>query len=268
MGGGDNFQQPNISEDQEVGRNARRHLRQQTAILTWLHTFSPETLLSTSLYERVGSDRVLPTDDPHHAAFHRLRARRLPWASRAIFPTTGAATSSRPVWTWFACEKTKASSSIAAAIPTCSPASVEGCCGGQASALLQDHFSPVRNLTAGPWSSLRLLRPGGYGRADQPARRPGVPLPKDQVSPARRLQPLFLARRPSNIPCWPALSATMRSIRTSGSATCAPTPRTMSKWDGRRNCDPRVSLELNAYLHTGHNSFENHEISIAASSFL
>jgi hypothetical protein len=26
---------------------------------------------------------------------------------------------------------------------------------------------------------------------------------------------------------------------------------------------PRVSLELNAYLHTGHNSFENHEISIS-----
>jgi Carboxypeptidase regulatory-like domain len=63
MGGGDNFQQPNITEDQEVGRNAQRHLRQQTAILTWL-TFSPETLLSTSIYERVGSDRVLPTTDP------------------------------------------------------------------------------------------------------------------------------------------------------------------------------------------------------------
>jgi hypothetical protein len=26
---------------------------------------------------------------------------------------------------------------------------------------------------------------------------------------------------------------------------------------------PRVSLEINAYLHTGHNSFENHEISIS-----
>src|SRR5467141_102201 len=61
MGGGDNFQQPNITDDQIVGRDAERRLRQQTAILTWLHTFSPETLLSTSLYERIGSDRVLPT---------------------------------------------------------------------------------------------------------------------------------------------------------------------------------------------------------------
>src|SRR2546425_3098065 len=64
LGGGDNFQQPNITDDQIVGRDAERRLRQQTAILTWLHTFSPETLLSTSLYERSGSDRVLPTTDP------------------------------------------------------------------------------------------------------------------------------------------------------------------------------------------------------------
>src|SRR5262249_22517589 len=45
MGGGTNFQQPNITEDQEVGRDAQRHLRQQTAILGWLHTFSPDTVL-------------------------------------------------------------------------------------------------------------------------------------------------------------------------------------------------------------------------------
>ena len=39
MGGGDNLQQPNLTEDQEVGRNAQRRLLDQTAILTWLHTF-------------------------------------------------------------------------------------------------------------------------------------------------------------------------------------------------------------------------------------
>ncbi|HET7207228.1 MAG TPA: carboxypeptidase regulatory-like domain-containing protein, partial [Terriglobales bacterium] len=64
MGGGTNFQQPNLSEDQLAGRDADRHLRQNTSILSWLHTFSPETLLSTSLYQRLGSDRVLPTSDP------------------------------------------------------------------------------------------------------------------------------------------------------------------------------------------------------------
>src|SRR6266700_1962565 len=54
MGGGANFQQPNITEDQEVGRNAQRHLRQQTAILSWVHSFSEHSLLSTSVYERTG----------------------------------------------------------------------------------------------------------------------------------------------------------------------------------------------------------------------
>ncbi len=63
MGSGANFQQPNITEDQLAGRDAQRHLRQYTAILGWLHTFSPQTLLHTSVYERTGSDQVLPTND-------------------------------------------------------------------------------------------------------------------------------------------------------------------------------------------------------------
>src|SRR5882762_5416656 len=64
MGSGTNFQQPNITDDQAVGRDAQRHLRQYTAILGWLHTFSPQTLLHTSLYTRSSSDHVLPTADP------------------------------------------------------------------------------------------------------------------------------------------------------------------------------------------------------------
>ncbi|HZD95159.1 MAG TPA: carboxypeptidase regulatory-like domain-containing protein, partial [Candidatus Sulfotelmatobacter sp.] len=64
MGGGTNFQQPNLPEDQEAERDAARHLRQQTAILTWGHTFSPSSLITSSLYQRIGSDRILPTSDP------------------------------------------------------------------------------------------------------------------------------------------------------------------------------------------------------------
>ncbi len=64
MGSGANFQQPNLPEDQDVGRDPSRHLRQQTAILTWGHSFSPDTVLSSSIYQRIGSDRILPTSDP------------------------------------------------------------------------------------------------------------------------------------------------------------------------------------------------------------
>src|SRR5256885_9766236 len=64
MGSGTNFQQPNISDDQAAGRDAQRHLRQFTAIVGWTHTFSPQTLLHTAIYERTSADRVLPTSDP------------------------------------------------------------------------------------------------------------------------------------------------------------------------------------------------------------
>src|SRR5207248_5196933 len=47
-----------------VGRDAQRRLRRYTAILGWLHTFSPQTLLQTSVYQRTSSDKVLPTTDP------------------------------------------------------------------------------------------------------------------------------------------------------------------------------------------------------------
>ncbi|MBV9609482.1 MAG: TonB-dependent receptor, partial [Acidobacteria bacterium] len=64
MGAGNNFQLPNPLEDQEVGRNALRRLRSQTAILNWQHSFSPRALLSTSAYERTVDDRLVPTTDP------------------------------------------------------------------------------------------------------------------------------------------------------------------------------------------------------------
>ena len=63
-GGGTTFQLPNTEEQQEVGRDASRRLRSQTAILNWQHIFSPRTLISTSLYERTVSERLIPTSDP------------------------------------------------------------------------------------------------------------------------------------------------------------------------------------------------------------
>jgi TonB dependent receptor/Carboxypeptidase regulatory-like domain len=63
IGGGTNFELPNIADDQEEGRNANRRLRSQTAILNWQHTFSPEALVTTSLYERTVDDRLVPTTD-------------------------------------------------------------------------------------------------------------------------------------------------------------------------------------------------------------
>ncbi len=62
-GGGTNVELPNLTEDQEVGRDALRRLRSQTAIASWQHTFSPRALMSTSVYERTLEDRLVPTTD-------------------------------------------------------------------------------------------------------------------------------------------------------------------------------------------------------------
>src|SRR5262249_44428881 len=146
-----NFEQPNITDDEEVGRNADRHLRQQTAILNWLHTFSPHTLIATSVYERLGSDRVLPTTDPitprsiasrstltvgiksdlsHQRHSHLLKAGvdlvRLRELESFFFDSRGD--------------------------PEVFPPFSGGKKGGQASFYAQDHFSPFRNL----WVDLGL----------------------------------------------------------------------------------------------------------------
>lgn len=63
-GNGTDFELPNTTEDEERGRDFFQRNREQTAILSWDHTFSSSSLLSTSLYERFVGARLLPTSDP------------------------------------------------------------------------------------------------------------------------------------------------------------------------------------------------------------
>ncbi|MFQ5741795.1 MAG: hypothetical protein ACE5JX_22585, partial [Acidobacteriota bacterium] len=63
-GGGNNFELPNTVQEAEVQRDAFRRIRSQTAILTWQHTLSPDSTVTTSFYQRVVSDRLLGTTDP------------------------------------------------------------------------------------------------------------------------------------------------------------------------------------------------------------
>ncbi|HST50726.1 MAG TPA: TonB-dependent receptor [Pyrinomonadaceae bacterium] len=62
-GDGTNFELPNTTEDERRGRDFFQRNREQTAILSWDHTFSSSSLLSTSLYERFAGARLLPTSD-------------------------------------------------------------------------------------------------------------------------------------------------------------------------------------------------------------
>jgi len=63
-GGGTNFELPNTAEDEEHSRDFFQRNREQTAVLSWDHIFSSSSALSTSLYERLASARLVLTNDP------------------------------------------------------------------------------------------------------------------------------------------------------------------------------------------------------------
>ena len=261
MGSGANFQQPNITEDQEAGRDAKRRLRQQTAILSWHHTFSPETLLSTSLYERVGSDRVLPTTDPDTP---------LSSASRAPL-TLGIKSDLSQVWRGHVIRagvdlvrlrELESFSFDSRGDPDVFPNFSGGLHGGQASIYLQDHFSPVRNL----WIDLGAR----YDYFD-------LVTTAAQVSPRvglayhfNRTKSVLHAAYNRYFSPPPIEYSLLASFI--GNNAADPGQRVGNVRAYRQHyyevgwsqeLHPRVSLELNAYLHTGRDSFENHEISIS-----
>ena len=261
MGGGTNAQQPNLTEDQLVGRDADRHLRQSTAILTWLHQFSPGTLVSTSIYERLGSDRVLPTTDP---------VTPYSKASRSTL-TLGAKSDLSHLWhshvikAGFDVVRVRESESFffdPRGDPDNFPPFSGGKHGGQASVYLQDHFSPLPNL----WVDAGIR----YDHFD---------LVRTNVQVSPRLGFAYHFSRTNTVlhaaynrlfsppPIEYSLLASFL-----GHYAYDPTQRVGDVRAYTQNyfevglaqeLNPKMTLELNAYLHTGHNSFENHEISIS-----
>jgi hypothetical protein len=260
MGGGANFQQPNLTEDQEAGRNAQRHLRQQTAILTWLHNFSAETLLSTSVYERVGSDRVLPTSDPDTPVSVASRApltlgikSDLSHFWRGHFFKAGVdLVRLRELESFFFDGRGD---------PDVFPAFSGGLKGGQASVYVQDHFSLLPNFTMDlgvRYDYFSLVRTHA-----QVSPRIGLAY---HFNKTRSVLHTAYDRYFSPPPIEYSLLASFI-----GHHAVDPDQRvgdvrayTQNYFEAgwAQELHPRVSLELNAYLHTGHNSFENHEISI------
>ena len=264
MGGGDNFQQPNITDDQEVGRDAQRHLRQQTAILTWHAHLFTETLLSTSLYERVGSDRVFPTTRPDTP---------LSSASRAPL-TLGIKSDLSHVWHGHVFKagvdlvrlrEHESFSFDSRGDPDVFPTFSGGLHGGQASVYLQDHFSPVRNL-----ASILALRYDYFDLVDTAAQiSPRVGLAYHFTKTKSVLHAAY-NRYFSPPPIEYSLLASFI-----GNNAIDPDQRVGNVRAYRQNyyevgwaqeLHPRVSLELNAYLHTGHNSASRITRSASAAS--
>lgn len=75
MGDGTNFEIPKTSLDDQLrpNDNASERTREQSAIVTWSHTISNDTLLNTSFYQRWSRSLLLPADDPLAAAARNER---------------------------------------------------------------------------------------------------------------------------------------------------------------------------------------------------
>jgi hypothetical protein len=258
---GTNFQQPNITEDQAAGRDAQRHLRQQTAILGWLHTFSPQTVLSTSFYERTTSDHVLPTSDPdtpfsdasragftlgiksdlsHEWRGHLIKTGvelvRLREGESFFFDGRGDPDVFLPFNGWRK--------------------------GGEASFYVQDHFAPFRDLVVDLG-----LRYDHFDLVDgdgQFSPRIGIAY---HIKKTKSVLHAAYNRLFSPPPIEYSLLASFigNNAPDPDQRVGNVRPYTQHYYEAgwSQELYPRVSLELNGYLHTGRNSFENHEISIS-----
>src|SRR2546425_7882659 len=261
MGSGTNFRQPNITADQAVGRDAQRQLRQETAILGWLHTFSPQTLLQTSIYERTSSDEVLPTTDP---------VTPLSAASRASL-TLGVKSDLSQSWRGHFFKagvdlvRLREGESFffdSRGDPDVFPAFRGWRQGGQASFYVQDHFSPVRNLSVD--LGLRYDHFDLVDADQQASPRAGIAY---HINKTKAVMHAAYNRLFSPPPIEYSLLASFigHNAVNPSQRVGNVRPHTQHYYEvgWAQEVAPRVSLELNAYLHTGRNSFENHEISIS-----
>ncbi|MGI9103138.1 MAG: TonB-dependent receptor [Terriglobales bacterium] len=262
LGGGTHFDQPNIPEDQEAGRNATRHLGSQTAILTWLHTFSGNSAWQTSLYQRVTGDRILPTTDPDTP---------LSTGSRSTL-TAGIKSDYTQLWRGHVIKigtdavrlREKEHFSIdGRGDPDVFPIDFRGTLkGGQASTYVQDHFRLFPNFTV-----------------DAGVRYDYFDLVNTEAQTSPRVGLAYHIARTHSV------------IHASYNRLLSPPPieySLLASWIGNNSPDPdqrvgnvhaykqnafevgwaqeihsSVSLEVNGWMHTGRNSFENHEISIS-----
>lgn len=268
IGGGTDFQQPNLAEDQQAGRNASRRLEQQTAILTWGHTFSPNTVITSSIYQRIGSDHIYPTSDP---------VTPLSMGSRSPL-TIGFKSDAIHLWHGHVFKagvdlvrlRELESFSIDgrgdAEIFNLDASGVfsfrGGVTGGQASIYLQDHFSPFRNLVVD--YGARYDHFDLVDTAVQVSPRVGIAY---HIEKTRSVLRASYNRLFSPPPIEYSLLASFIGNNAADPGQRVGDVRAYTQnyfevgW--QQELHKEISLEVDGYTHSGHNSFENHEISIS-----
>jgi outer membrane receptor protein involved in Fe transport len=146
--------------------------------------------------------------------------------------------------------------------PDVFPAFSGGLKGGQASLYLQDHFSPFRNLTVD--LGLRYDHFDLVDANQQVSPRVGLAY---HIGATESVLHAAYNRFFSPPPIEYSLLASYIGNHAINPAqrvgNVRPYTQNYYEVGWAQEVFPRVSMELNAYLHTGHNSFENHEISIS-----
>jgi hypothetical protein len=261
MGGGDNFQQPNITEDQEVGRDAKRHTRQQTAILTWLHTFSPDTLLATSVYERTSSDHVLPTTDPD-TPYSSTGRQLLTLGLKSDLSYSWHGHTFKGGVDLVKLQENEHLFFDSRGDPDVFPPFGGGIHGGQASVYAQDHFTLFPNMTVDAgvrYDYFDLIDTGV-----QVAPRVGLAYHITKThSVIHAAYDRYFSPPPIEYSLYASFLGTEGADPDQRVGNVRPYTQNYFEAGWAQELHPQVSLEVNAFLHTGHNSFENHELSIS-----
>lgn len=268
MGSGADFQQPNLAEDQEAGRNASRRLKQQTVILTWGRTFSPNTVLTTSVYQRIGSDRILPTSDPDTPLSIGSRSPLTIgvksdvihlWHGH-VFKAGVDLVRLRELESFFI--DGRGDPDIFSLDSSGVFSFRGGVTGGQASLYLQDHVTPFRNFVVD--FGARYDHFDLVDTAVQVSPRVGIAY---HIEKTRSVLRASYNRLFSPPPIEYSLLASFIGNNAADPDQRVGNVRAYTQnyfevgWQQELQKD--VSLEVDAYTHTGHNSFENHEISIS-----
>jgi outer membrane receptor protein involved in Fe transport len=282
-GGHTDFELPNTTEQEELGRDASRRLGSQTAILTWQRVFSPRALLSVAGYQRIISEQLAPTTDEHttfadgsrstlsagfktdvsyargghvfKAGVDVLRLRLLeslvfdPRVEehdhghdlRAFLDSPGAGPKFHSV------DADEAFSFR------------EGAHGGQVSLYAQDHFSPFRNFTVDVgvrWDQFDL---NGAQVALSP--RFGAAYHLERTGTVLHFAyNRFFTPPPIE---FLLLANTLGTHAEPSQRVGAVRAYRQDYYEAglRQRLHPKLSLEINAYTHSGRNSYENSEIS-------
>ena len=256
-GGRTDFQLPNTFDQSTLGRDASRQLSSQTAILNWQHVFSPQTVMSTSTYQRSVSDRLFPTSDSVTEFGQASRNTQTigiksdlthSWRGHTI--KAGVDLNRLRLLESFGFDPREEESSLQ------STQFAGAIVGGQASLYAQDRFTPARELTIDlglRWDQFDLVQT------------------KTQLSPRIGLA-YHMAKTKSVVhaaynrfftppPIEYALLAAYLGTA-SGTGPAQPYMQNYYEVGWTQELARKLSLELSAYRHTGRNSFENTELGI------